>query len=604
MLYRFFSCWIRSSFFLPTLILFSLLLFSPSLGGGWFADDMTHRLVFLGHPDLAPPSGRPMMELFSFVSSEEQLREYIHRGYAPWWTAPKGLHLAFWRPLAGVSHALDYLVWPNSAWLMHLHNLLCFGFLIGLLGLLYRQFLGSMGIGWGIAVFSYATYWGASMPVTWIANRNAILAAMGGVCTMLLHHRWRQEKGWRWMAGALFALLASLLSAEAGIATCAYLFAYACFLDTSTSWRERLLSLLPYGMLVLSWRVVYRLLGYGIQGIELYADPLLSPLAYLGSIVERLPLLVTAFWWLLPPTPYILLHDNEKRIFWWLTLVGFLLILWLLWPLRRDKLSRFWATGMFFSLLPVCAVFPDDRNLLFVSIGGCGLFARLVALRWPLDAPPHLHNALSPARHLAIALLLFFHLLISPLAAPLRILGMLNVAQTSHAAAKSLDITNQNKHHTFVLLNSPASLLDLNIPLYRAFLYPPTIQGLRVLAPSFGALHVERLDSYTLRLRPEGGFIRGLDEAFRSTRKMPFKAGQTIQLPVMLVKIESVLPDGRPDVATFRFPRKLEHRRMHFYQAGWYGHRPFSPPAIGQSITLPPMRSPRSKPQATTQPKR
>ena len=604
MLSRFFSRWIGRTFFLPSLVFLSLLLFSPSLGGGWFADDMSHRLVFLGHPDLAPPSERPLMELFSFVSSEEQLRGYIHRGYAPWWTAPKGLHLAFWRPLAAASHAMDYRLWPNSAWLMHLHNLLCFGVFLWLLGLLYRRLLGSVGMGWGIALFSYATFWGFSMPVAWIANRNAILSVLGGVCVMLLHNRWRQETSWRWMVGAIFALLASLLSAEAGIATCAYLFAYACFLDPSPSWRERLMSLLPYGSLVILWRAVYRSLGYGIQGIELYADPLLSPLSYLGSIFERLPLLISALWWLLPPTPYILLHEYEKRIFWWVAFVGFLLVLWLLWPLRRDKLSRFWATGMFLSLLPVCAVFPDDRNLFFVAIGGCGLFARLIALRWQLDDAPQLDKAPSRPYRLAIAVLVVFHLLLSPLATPLRTLGLLQIGQTTHNAAKSLHITNQNKHHTFVLLNSPASLLDLNIPLYRAFLYPPTIQGLRVLAPSFGALHVERLDSYSLRLRPEGGFLRGLDEVFRSTRKMPFKVGSIVQLPAMIVKIESVLPDGRPDVATFRFHRKLEHPRMHFYQAGWYGHRPFSPPAIGQSITRPPMRSPRSKPQATTQPKR
>src|SRR5258708_827344 len=41
-------------------------------------------------------------------------------GVLPWWTLPGGL-VAFWRPLAALTHWLDFALWPASPALMHLH---------------------------------------------------------------------------------------------------------------------------------------------------------------------------------------------------------------------------------------------------------------------------------------------------------------------------------------------------------------------------------------------------------------------------------------------------------------------------------------------------
>ena len=94
----------------------------------------------------------------------------------------------------------------------------------------------------------------------------------------MAHDRWRRH-GWR--PGALLgpaAFLAALLSKELGVAIGGYLFAYALFLDRG-SWRQRLASLLPYAGIVVAWRALYQLFGYGVVGSGMYLDPMAEPLA-------------------------------------------------------------------------------------------------------------------------------------------------------------------------------------------------------------------------------------------------------------------------------------------------------------------------------------
>ena len=70
--------------------------------------------------------------------------------------------------------------------------------------------------------------------VSWIANRNAIVAALFGTLALLLHHRGRTRADKLAAALAAACLALSMLAAESGIAFYAYLFAYALCLDRRT----------------------------------------------------------------------------------------------------------------------------------------------------------------------------------------------------------------------------------------------------------------------------------------------------------------------------------------------------------------------------------
>ena len=57
----------------------------------------------------------------------------METGAAPWWTLPT-LRIAFFRPLAVLTHWADYRLWPDSGVLMHVHSIAWYGAVL-LLGL-------------------------------------------------------------------------------------------------------------------------------------------------------------------------------------------------------------------------------------------------------------------------------------------------------------------------------------------------------------------------------------------------------------------------------------------------------------------------------------
>ncbi len=83
-------------------------------------------------------------------------------------------------------------------------------------------------------------------------------------------------------------LAASLLSAEAGIATCAYLFAHAVFIDRGIL-RRRFAALVPYIVVLVIWRSLWSYLGYGVENVGAYIDPLGEPLKYIVAVKNRAP---------------------------------------------------------------------------------------------------------------------------------------------------------------------------------------------------------------------------------------------------------------------------------------------------------------------------
>ena len=104
---------------------------------GWMIDDHVHRAALTHHPEF-PDWHRSADSLFAFTDGDpERLSDAVARGIWPWWSAPD-MHLAFWRPVTGWSHALDYRAWPENPWLMHVHSLAWFLLAVVLLFALYR----------------------------------------------------------------------------------------------------------------------------------------------------------------------------------------------------------------------------------------------------------------------------------------------------------------------------------------------------------------------------------------------------------------------------------------------------------------------------------
>lgn len=174
---------------------------------------------------------------------------------------------------------------------------------------------------------------------------------------------------------AFFVL--SLLSAEAGIATCAYLFAHTLFLEQG-SLRSRVAALAPYGIILFAWRIFYTLMGFGAENMfGFYIDPVNDPLVYLSALALRAPLYLMGQMGILPLAPAMYIIPSILLISSFVFMA--LLVIVAVPLLRRQSNIRFWLTGLLLCLLPICAVNADERNLTFAGIGAAGLMAELLA---------------------------------------------------------------------------------------------------------------------------------------------------------------------------------------------------------------------------------
>ena len=259
-----------------------LVVLLPTVWSGLEIDDLFQRLMVEGK--LGSLVGR--FDIFDVISrSATQRTRFEELGIYPWWI---GSHtqVSYWRPLAALTHVIDYSWWPRAAWLMHLENLAWYAALVLACAALYRRLIPVAWVA-GFATAYYAFDQAHAFPTAWVANRNALMSALFGVLSLLAHDRWRTQrrlasagssegergrvrlKAWWFGLLAWVAFALALLSAEAGVAIAGYTIAYAVCLETSdtrSGARGRALSLVPYAAIAVAWRVAYRVLGHGSVG--------------------------------------------------------------------------------------------------------------------------------------------------------------------------------------------------------------------------------------------------------------------------------------------------------------------------------------------------
>jgi hypothetical protein len=580
------------------LALVALLLGLPSVWRGLFADDYFHRAALLGSHlfgELAPSP----LNMFSFFDGDPaRVHRLMDIGFVPWW-AYTGMKAAFWRPLTVLTHWLDYRLWPDHVWLMHAQSVAWYAALAAVVVLLYRRLIGVPWIA-GLAALLYVFDDAHAMPIAFLANRNALLSAFFGVLALVAHDRWRQDEPraqatglrtprWRLALVGPGLFLLSLLAKEEGIATCAYLVPYALFLDRGPLVR-RLLSLAPYAVVLIGWRLVWSGLGYGVAEVGFYVDPLHEPLRYLAALVERAPYLLLGQW-TGPPAEAFLLEQvvgvTLVRSLWWIGVALALLLAFLLWPLlRRDTTARFWAVGLLLALLPICTTFPADRMLLFTGLGAMGLLAQFLALVFGTSvARPVRRRWRIPAR-VAGGVFIAIHLVLAPLALPVlcspqtaaRLIDRLSMRAPLDAAAAQQDV---------VILNAPSLLHAVYFPLEREFAGLPVPRRVRSLASGSAALTIRRPDAQTLVIRADGGYIGWSFERLFRDERHPMHIGEQVVLTGMTATVTALTADSRPAEAEFRFNVPLEDASLRWlwWHAGEF--QPFPLPPVGATMEAP-----------------
>src|SRR5262249_50058768 len=103
-------------------IVIALVFLACSLDTGLSGDDYVHKLVAQGSAALRGFVRGPL-DMYRFTNDTSKTRTLMREGVIEWWADPEA-RLCFFRPVSALSHYLDYRLWPEQPWLMHLHSLL------------------------------------------------------------------------------------------------------------------------------------------------------------------------------------------------------------------------------------------------------------------------------------------------------------------------------------------------------------------------------------------------------------------------------------------------------------------------------------------------
>ncbi len=567
--------------------LLAILLTSSSLQNGFILDDYFHRAIMLGSDVMGDTIGGPQ-EMFRFLRGDPaKNHEMMEIGFLPWW-AYLGIKGEFFQFLTVQTHVLDYALWPDSPSLMHLHNLVWLGVLTLTVGLVYRRVLGPTWVA-GLATLLFAVEDAHAVPAGWICNRNVLVAATFGMACVLAHDSWARGRRPAWYVLALVCWAASLCSKEAGIATSAFVFAYVVFLQEDTWWRK-FVWLVPYGVVLVVWRTVRDSLGYGVDGIGLYIDPIGDPSRFATAMVDRGPALLTGQWAFPPADLFGFLPASIEAEVWWATSILLAFLALLFWPLlQTDRKARFFACAMLLAVIPICATFASNRLLTFTGIAAFGLMARFVefAFGGEISGPGSVFygRVAKPV----VGFLLVLHLGLAPLALWYTAGNPFGQPKVMGAFYLPTDLPEDVAEQDLIVVNPP-SPFHASYSLIMAELDGrPLPRRLRCLATGVTEMSVYREDEQTLVIRPQNGFMAMFFSRLVRGEGHPMRVGERVELTGLKIEVLEVADDGDPTAARFVFDVPLEDGSLRWLRWREGRFEPFLPPQVGVvKILVPP----------------
>jgi hypothetical protein len=589
----------------------------PALKTGLFWDDLPQRAVEL-RPSQLPPrmheTGNPadsgsfstvLCDLFpGFIHRDPQCTALAKNyGILPWWTSDN-FRVGLWRPVTAFTHWLDYRLFPDSPMLMHAHNIAWFAAIVFLLTIVYRKL---MGAGWaaGLAALLFLIDGNTYFPVAYIANRGFMLSLFFGLLCLYEHHQWRSAKSRSALILSALFLVLSLFADEGGASTFAFILAYALVLEPG-SFRNRALTILPSILVIVLWRTIYTLSGFGVFHMDAYIDPANEPLQFAQVVIPRAIALLGGQLTGVPPDFLLAVNPllQPKVIALYCVPVIAALIVFL--PLlRRNKIAAFWFAVMVFAAIPAATVIPTGKNLGFVAVGAYGLIASFVA--GLITRPGRLPEGLASRilAWIACVLLILAHV---PGAIAERVKAVKVTPKIFNVMSRLINLGDlpdaENKN--VIIVNEPGPFALIHVPSYKAYYHQPLPKTMRALVPGCTGFDVQRTDDKTLVVQSKGLDIFSCEDVgpkhvaylFRtfdmSLGGPKFGKGERRVLRGLTVEVQEVSEDGLPARVAFRFDSSLDSPDFQWLRFDWrtFSYQPFKIPAIGQSVTLsgpPPM---------------
>lgn len=560
----------------------------PGLGTGLLFDDWPHRQFLLAHLRGGGNAPGVWWDMFRMIAGTDtgDVARAIAAGALPWWTSPN-LVVAFLRPLAAATHALDYLLWPDLPWLMHVHNLGWYALAAGCAAALYRRVQGASPEA-GLATLLYAVDEAHASGATWIASRNTVMTAAFVLATLVIWTHARSaarataRRGWL-VALAALGFSCAHASSEGAAAAWPYLLAYALVLDPA-GWRRATLALWPLAAVSSAWLALATANGFYVRASGGYVDPRISPLRFAEAVADRMPLLLRAQLGL--PSP---LESDLGQPWQSVAVPGTYALLVLAAALafqllRQRPSARFFALGALGSGVLTCAVDIEPRVLFLVGLGAHGLVAEtIVACLRGL----HASRAMRVARIALAAVLVALHVPIAMAYARPTIRAL--SARQDQVIAIAEHLPRDHVTSGLIVLNTTHYAVTLFAAGYARSL--PSPRYLYVLGASEDAVKLTRPAHGTLVLEPRGGYLREPTSQFLRHPRDRFAAGQIVRVADWRIVVDRVTRDGRPARVRVE-PADIDHPDVTWLT--W--HEPtqrfvrVSLPPVGGTLWLPGLR--------------
>ena len=569
--------------FIPGVIFLGAVLMAGALDNGLLLDDYLQRMM-IGDDDAPLWMKAKPWDAFRLIPSDPDfIRNSQEIGINPWWGADE-YQATFFRPISSLTMYLDYMLWPDNFVLMHLHSLLWFVIMCIAAWRLFLKLLPERHVA-ALAMVFFALDDAHLFPAAWLANRNSLISTTLSFVVLYLHVRWRREK---WRPGAVvapFMLAVALLAGEFALGICGFIFAHVLFMESGT-YRQKLLRLLPYGAVVVIWRIIYNVMGYGVWGSDLYVDPLHSPFDFLEAVLQRLPVLLCSGFGIEGASVSTFIPANYHWILVTVSLAAVLFFIWVLKPaFQKHPRIRFLLIGTILSLIPACATFPHDRLLLMAAIGIFGILATVIDRSIFNDTNVATnHRRFDKIRQMMPALWLVLHAAVSPASLPFRteILSLLNNSMV--ATTRSLPEELEDK--TVVIVAAPDMFASSFLPLWRDSLNLTIPRHTVALYTGIEKLTVIRESDQSLLLEMEEGLLGVWTDALVRRLEDRFEVGQQIQRASTLFTVLAVNHKGNPTRVRATFGASLEDDRFSFWYWTPKAFREFKVPDRGDETTI------------------
>jgi hypothetical protein len=544
------------------------LLCVPSLGSGLSTEDWLFRAAAQKPFELAKSN------LFDAQEVSGGVRFAQHVGSLPWIT-PEDFHISFWRPLTSLTHHFDYRLFTHAPSVAHAQSLLWYVVCVLAVGVVLRQWLRPAWAA-GVACVWWAVDDAHGLAAGWISNRHVLIGTALAVACLALHGHARARGKLAARLLSPLCLAAGLLASESAFSIWGYLFAFAvCLDDRRGAWR----ALTPHALITIAWLVAFRGLGHGARGSGLYVDPFASPWAFLSELPERAGVLLLGVVGLPSADTW---HGADPAVASLLALGGALSLILLCAITLPSRRAGALALGLVLSVLPAAATFPSDRLLFLPGIGALGLGALVLvaATRRP-----------TAASRIAAGFLICIHTLWAPLSFPERSLGMAELHAAVTRASDTAYAHVRSEKQRLVVVDAP-DFYFCKLMRETRWTRPAPAAPILCLAGSVGTMRVTRVDPNALRVQLPGGFLdRPFNRLYRDSLH-PTAPGDKWFTGVAGVEIEAVNALGAPTRVLFRFLAALEDARLVFVRFEGGAYVPFTPPAVGESVTLGPRSAP------------